>query len=112
MNIRKIDDSLSVSSQIAVGDVEIIAAQGFRSIICNRPDGEAADQPGFSEIAAAAHTAGLEARYLPVISGRLQHKDIAEFSGAMHELPGPVLAYCRSGARSAMLKSLGEESPQ
>nr|WP_306267697.1 TIGR01244 family sulfur transferase [Pararhizobium sp. IMCC3301] len=108
MNIRKIDDSLSVCPQISTDDIEIIAAKGFCSIICNRPDGEADNQPGFSEIAAAADAAGLEIRYLPVISGQLQDQDIAEFSAALRDLPAPVLAYCRTGTRSAMLCSLHE----
>ncbi len=108
MNIRKLDDSLSVSPQITAGDIEIIAAKGFRSIICNRPDGEAADQPDFSQISAAADAAGWKIRYLPVISGQLQVQDIAEFRTALHELPAPVLAYCRSGTRSAMLWSVNE----
>ena len=106
MDPRKISDALAVAPQISPGDVADLAAQGYRAIICNRPDGEGADQPGFDEIAAAARDAGLEARYVPVVSGKVSDDDAAAFDAALRDLPGPVLAYCRSGTRSATLWSL------
>jgi sulfide:quinone oxidoreductase len=30
-------------------------------------------------------------------------EDVAEFKAALAELPGPVLAYCRSGTRCRLL---------
>ena len=59
MDIRKINRGLSVSPQIAPADMAELKMAGFRSIICNRPDGEGNDQPTFSEIEAAARSAGL-----------------------------------------------------
>ena len=53
MEFRKITDDIAVSPQIAAADVKDIADAGYRSIICNRPDGEGADQPTFHEIARA-----------------------------------------------------------
>ena len=69
MQINKVTDALSVSPQITAEDVAAIRDAGFRAIICNRPDGEGADQPNFEEIEAAARAAGLEARYLPPLIG-------------------------------------------
>ena len=103
MDIRRIDDTLSVTSQIAPEALPDIAAQGFRAIICNRPDGEGADQPPFAAIAAAAEAEGLTARYIPVVSGAMTAEDVSAFAAARQELPAPVLAYCRSGARSTAL---------
>jgi sulfide:quinone oxidoreductase len=77
---------------------------GFRAVICNRPDAEAADQPGHREMAKAA--AGLEFRYLPVTPGIVTDETAVAFGQALGELPGPVLAYCRTGTRSATLWSL------
>ncbi|MBK45984.1 MAG: TIGR01244 family phosphatase [Roseovarius sp.] len=108
MQINKVTDALSVSPQITAEDVAAIRDAGFRAIICNRPDGEGADQPNFEEIEAAARAAGLEARYLPVTSGMVRDEDAAAFGQALMELPGPVFAYCRSGTRSATLWSLAE----
>jgi len=108
MEIKKISAEFSVSPQIEAADIPAIAAAGFRSIICNRPDGEGADQPSHEEIAAAAKAAGLEMRYLPVVAGMVRDEDAEAFGAAMLELPNPTLAFCRSGTRSATLWSLSE----
>ncbi len=112
MDPKRISDGLSVTPQITVADIPAIKDQGFRAIICNRPDGEGADQPGFEEIERAARAAGLEARYLPVVSGMVEDADAKSFATALRELPGPVLAYCRSGTRSATLWALGQAGKQ
>jgi sulfide:quinone oxidoreductase len=106
MEIRKILPEISVAPQIAPGDVKAIAEAGFRSIVCNRPDGEAADQPTFEEIEVEARKAGIEVRYLPVDKGRVTDEDADALNRAMMEMPGPVLAYCRTGTRSATCWSL------
>ena len=106
MDAKAITDTISVSPQITPEDVQEAAGLGYRSIICNRPDGEGADQPAFEEIEAAAKALGLEARYLPVVTGKVGDADAASFGGLLDELPKPVLAYCRSGTRSATLWSL------
>ncbi|GAB4265946.1 MAG: bifunctional protein tyrosine phosphatase family protein/NAD(P)/FAD-dependent oxidoreductase [Pararhodobacter sp.] len=108
MDPKTITDALSVSPQITAADIAEIKARGFRAIICNRPDGEAADQPSFDEIDAAARAAGIEARYVPVVAGLVRDEDAEAFATAMRELPGPVLAYCRTGTRSATLWSLSQ----
>ncbi|MCZ4269543.1 TIGR01244 family sulfur transferase [Rhodobacteraceae bacterium G21628-S1] len=108
MELREISSKITVSPQVTKKDVAEIKAKGFRAIICNRPDGEGADQPSFEEINAAAKLAGIEARYLPVQSGMVADEDVAAFRDALEELPRPLLAYCRSGTRSATLWSLSE----
>ncbi|MEI4234636.1 TIGR01244 family sulfur transferase [Roseovarius sp. D22-M7] len=108
MQVNNVTEALSVSPQITPQDVTKIRDAGFRAIICNRPDAEGADQPNFEEIETAAKAAGIEAHYLPVTSGMVQDSDAAAFGQALMELPGPVLAYCRTGTRSATLWSLTE----
>ena len=108
MEPKIVSSRLSVSGQIAPSDVAALAAAGYRAILCNRPDGEGADQATFEEIAAEAEQAGLEARYLPVVSGKVTDEDAAAFGRALDELPGPVFAYCRSGTRSVTLWSLSQ----
>lgn len=108
MNIKRISPDISVSPQITAEDVATLKAQGFRSIICNRPDGEGADQPNFEAIEAAAKAAGLEARYIPITGGLVRDADAEAFGRALSELPGPVMAFCRSGTRSATLWSLSQ----
>jgi len=115
MEIKPLSDELSVSGQIATEDVPAIKASGYRAIICNRPDGETPGQPVYVDIAEAAAANGVEARYLPVISGACDFDDVASFAAALESLPHPVLAYCRSGTRCAVLWALsqaGERHPQ
>ncbi|MDJ0639843.1 MAG: TIGR01244 family sulfur transferase, partial [Paracoccaceae bacterium] len=106
MDFRTIDSGLAVSPQIELAEVSAVAEAGYKSIICNRPDGEAADQPTHEEMRRAAEQAGLEFRYLPVTPGMVMDETAADFGTALTELPGPVLAYCRTGTRSATLWSL------
>ncbi|MFK5978376.1 MAG: TIGR01244 family sulfur transferase [Rhizobiaceae bacterium] len=108
MEIKTISATLSVSQQITVDEIQTLADQGFRSIICNRPDGEGADQQTFEEIEKIAIKAGLEARYIPIVAGKVSDEDVIEFDAAMQELPKPTLAYCRTGMRSATLWSLSQ----
>ncbi len=108
MELKKLSDKLFVSPQITADDMAAIKDAGFRAIICNRPDGEGADQPSFEEIDAAAKAAGIEARCVPVQSGMVRDEDVAAFGEALEDLQRPVLAYCRTGTRSATLWSFHE----
>ena len=108
MDIRTIAPDLSVSGQITAQDVGVIASQGFRSIVINRPDGEASDQPRHTEIVEAATRSGLSVRYLPVVSGNVTDADVAAFAEAMEALPAPMLAFCRTGTRSTTLWALSQ----
>ena len=106
MDLKKISEKTAVSPQITPQDMTAIKEAGFRAIICNRPDGEGVDQPSFEEIEAAAKKVGLEAAYVPVTSGKVRDEDVESFGAALKDLPRPVLAYCRTGTRSATLWSL------
>ncbi|KZB70141.1 MULTISPECIES: bifunctional protein tyrosine phosphatase family protein/NAD(P)/FAD-dependent oxidoreductase [Thalassospira] len=108
MEIKTISNGFSVSPQIVADDVKEIAKRGFRSIVCNRPDGEGADQPTFEEISNAAKEAGLEVRYQPIVSGKVSDDDARDFGRLFDELPKPVFAYCRTGTRSTTLWSLSQ----
>ncbi|ASV83316.1 hypothetical protein CES85_4095 [Ochrobactrum quorumnocens] len=101
MDIRQIDDNYSVTGQISPDDVRDIAAEGFQTIICNRPDGEGGeDQPSFAEVAKVAEKAGIKTYYIPVVGGQLTQENVDDMASALTEAEGPILGYCRSGARS------------
>ena len=108
MDFRRLSPDLAVSPQIAVSDVAELAAAGFKSVVCNRPDGEDPGQPPFAEIEAAAKAAGMETRWQPVASGGVTEADGIEFARLYAELPKPVFAYCRSGTRCSILWSYVE----
>jgi uncharacterized protein (TIGR01244 family) len=109
MNIRPITNDFSVSTQILPSDLPQLKANGFSAVICCRPDREDPGQPSFAEIAAAAEKIGMVARHVPVRPDAIGASEVAAFGRAIHELEGPVLGYCRSGARAA---NLWEKSPQ
>jgi sulfide:quinone oxidoreductase len=108
MQIQTLTPEISVSPQIAPADMDAIRAAGFRSLICNRPDGEGNDQPLFTEIRQAADDAGIEACYLPVDSGKVGDDQARQFAELFARLPKPVLAYCRTGMRSTTLWALAQ----
>lgn len=108
MELKKLSGQISVSAQLTVEDVAAVKAAGYRAIICNRPDGEAPDQPSFEEIERAATALGLECRYIPISGGMVSDADTVAFGAALRDLPGPVAAYCRSGTRSTTLWSLSQ----
>jgi sulfide:quinone oxidoreductase len=103
MEIRQLTETLSVCGQIRVEDIPNLADQGFRTLICNRPDREDIFQQPYAEIAAAAHDGGMAAHYLPVAPGGLTPELIAAFGDIIEGAEKPVLAYCRTGTRSTML---------
>lgn len=106
MQIRTLSPDLSICDQPRPEDMARIASLGFRAVIGNRPDGEEAGQPTWDELAAAAAQAGLAARHLP-IGGQVSAADQAEaFARALGEMPGPVLAWCRSGNRAEQVARL------
>jgi len=109
MQAHPLTDQLSVAAQISADDMATIAAQGFRSIVNNRPDDEAPGQPANAELEAAARQAGLEWRHIPVVSGKVNDEQVRSFAEALGQLPGPVLAFCRSGTRCSVLWALQAE---
>lgn len=112
MEYRQITDEYAVAGQIAVEDIDQIKALGYRSIICNRPDDEQDDQPSSAEIAAAAEAADIVFRHIPVISGQMTESDIMAMAEALDEIPGPVFAYCRSGARSTNIFAAANQTKE
>lgn len=106
MNTKKLSADLSVGQQLQLDDIPTLAELGFRSIICNRPDGEQANQPTFEQVSETARELKLETRYLPVVPGNFGSKEGDSFDSALQNLPKPVFAYCRTGFRSEKLWAL------
>lgn len=108
MDIKKINDRISVSGQIQPEDVQAIKQAGFVSIINNRPDGEAPDQPASAEIGEAARAAGLGYYEIPMGREGVSPEMVTATSAALEESDGPVFAFCRSGTRSTTLWALSQ----
>jgi uncharacterized protein (TIGR01244 family) len=102
--LRQVAQDVCVAGQLTPAAMAEAARAGFRSVVNNRPDFEhGPDQPTSAQIEAAAQAAGLEYRFLPVESGHQTPEQVAEFARLLNELPRPLLAFCRSGARSTRL---------
>ncbi|MGE4480198.1 TIGR01244 family sulfur transferase [Acidocella sp.] len=113
MNLKEITKDFLTSPQIAAADAAVVAAvHGIRAVICNRPDDEDEGQPAAAEIEAAAKEAGLAFAHIPVRSRDVSEADARKMAEALAALPKPVLAYCRSGARSeALWQAAGALTP-
>jgi len=106
-DFRPVTDTLSVSPQISVADVQAAADQGFKTIINNRPEGEDPSQPSGHEIEAAARAAGLAYFHIPVRGGPTPEQ-VETTARVFAEADQPVLAFCRSGTRSIVTWSLSQ----
>src|SRR6478736_8474577 len=106
--IRQLDDRTLVSGQIAPHEVAGLAEQGVTVIVNNRPDGEEPGQPLAADIEAAATAAGIPYHFVPIIRG-IGPADVEEMQKAMRQAEGgKLLAFCRSGTRSAMALALAK----
>nr|WP_294847419.1 TIGR01244 family sulfur transferase [uncultured Sphingomonas sp.] len=103
MDVRPISPNVWVSGQILPSDLPTLKEMGFRAIIGNRPDGEEADQPKWSDISEAAEQAGLAVAHIPITPGHMTSNEVLEFRDAVTGFEKPVLAFCRTGTRSAQL---------
>jgi len=108
LDVRRINDQVSVSPQISPEDVAAIKAQGFVAIINNRPDGESPDQPDSAVIEQAAHAAGLAYHYIPLGRDGVSSDMVEQTKQVFEGSTGPVFCYCRSGTRSTTLWALSQ----
>ena len=106
-DFRHVTDDFSTSPQIAIADVAEAARRGFKTLINNRPDGEAPDQPPSQAFAEAAKAAGLAYFHIPVRGGP-GPAEVEQMRAAVQDSAGPVLAFCRSGTRSIVTWSIGQ----
>jgi len=89
MDIRQITEKVSVRPQIGPCDMDAIAASGMRAMICNRPDGEGADQPGVVRIDRAAKAAGWRARHVPLKGGIVSDANVTALPQPCKVCPAP-----------------------
>jgi uncharacterized protein (TIGR01244 family) len=108
LELKRINQHVTVSPQISPEDVAAIKAAGFVAIINNRPDGEAPDQPSSDTIQKAAQAAGLVYHFIPLGREGVSPDMVARTKSALEGSAGPVFCYCRSGTRSTTLWALSE----
>ena len=98
-------DTYAVAPQITLEDVEALAAEGFRTIVCNRPDEEVPADICAEAVKAECERAGLNFILNPLSHGTL-NMDHVNLQRQATEAEAPVLAYCASGNRCSILWGL------
>ena len=94
---------LAVAPQPKLSDFQEFRRSGFTTVVNNRPDGEDPTQLGSAVEAEAARAAGLGYVHIPVTAMGMTEQDARLLKKMIEQAPGPVVAPCRSGARSFYL---------
>ena len=108
MRVLELAPQVYVSGQLFEHDVRLMAKQGVRSIMNNRPDGESMGQPLSADLAKMAEELGMNFLHLPVNPKAITKQVVEEFAKACGELERPLLIFCRSGARSTTMWEFAE----
>lgn len=108
MDIRTLSPTYAVSPQINPEDCAAIAAAGFGTIICNRPNAEIPPTHHDHVVKAAAEAAGLTFVVLPVTHQTMTPDLVDEQCAVLDQSNAPVLAYCASGTRSSIVWAMGQ----
>lgn len=105
MNIKNLNDKVTVSGQINISDIQELKRLGVNTIVCNRPDGEEPDQTTFEQIRTGANLLRIDAVHLPFVNDDMTLQDIDQLANLM-KTSERLHLYCRSGARSSTLWAL------
>ena len=101
MQITKINDLYSATGQINIDDLEQISENGFKTIICFRPqDEDKENQPKQDILKKEAKKRGISFVSIPVIPGQVTDENINQFNNEFSQNAQPILGYCKSGGRA------------
>lgn len=108
MDIRPLTDTYAVAPQLMPDEMPAVAAAGYTTVICNRPDAEIPPEIAAEVMQAAAEAAGLVFVINPVVGGAITMENVQAQAGAISAATGPVLAYCASGNRSSIVWAMAQ----
>jgi sulfide:quinone oxidoreductase len=101
--IIHITPQFAVTGVLFADDIVKLAGLGYRSILSNLPDGERPNQLPSAREASLAAAAGLSFRHIPVRKADIFLAPVVvAVRQALAVLPGPIVAHCASGQRSAL----------
>ena len=106
MKLTPLDRNFTVSPQITVEELPLLKQSGYRAIVNNRPDGEEPGQPAAEDLRREAERLGLAYAHIRVTPGQPRDEDARALARILADADGPVLAFCRTGNRSAKLWEL------
>jgi uncharacterized protein (TIGR01244 family) len=104
--LAELAPGVSAAGKLDRSDIEALAEAGIRTIVNNRPDGEDFGQLLAAEARQLAESLGIAYHHIPVTMASLAPADVEAFAEVLKTAPGPIVAHCRSGTRSALLWAL------
>lgn len=103
-HVVHITDDFAVARALGAEDFAVIAAQGFRTVLNFLPDGETKSQVSSDDARQLCEKAGMAYAHVPAQKYSLFTDGVvAPARQAMASLQAPVLAYCASGQRAAIV---------
>ncbi|MEL6360399.1 MAG: TIGR01244 family sulfur transferase [Pseudomonadota bacterium] len=102
----QITENFWVGPQVTDADLKAAADAGVSLVISNRMDGEEPGQPLIKDIETRATGLGLSFVSLPVGPMGINEAMLNAFQEAVDKTSGGVLAYCKSGFRSVMVRAM------
>ena len=108
MQIANLSGLYHVSPQISLTDIEFLSEKGFEKVICNRPDFEVPINIQSNVIEKVAKEIGLSFEYHPLTFENMNAENIEKQMSFLKESKRPILAYCTSGTRCAVIWALGQ----
>jgi sulfide:quinone oxidoreductase len=112
MKITQVNEQLSFSDQITLDEIETLAKQGVKALICNRPDGEEAGQLTAEQIETEASKHGIKFLNIPVPGRVIPNDSLDKFSKALTSTNEKIHAYCRTGTRCSIFWGLTQAQNQ
>lgn len=112
LTTKRLTPTLEVTAFLNTEQIHELANMGVQTLICNRPDDEEPGQPKVEELQAIAERLGLQWHHQPVISGQVTDEQGEAFGRILGQAKAPVVAFCRTGARSSMLWALQQRHYQ
>ncbi|WP_444889904.1 TIGR01244 family sulfur transferase [Microbulbifer sp. DLAB2-AA] len=102
MNIKKLDEQVSVSEHITCEAMAPLAQSGVQVVVCNCPEGESEVHPGYKAMERAAQDAGLRFIAIPFTRGRMTREHCEAFRDVLQG-GEKIHAFCLTGNRSSQV---------
>ena len=100
--MKELPGDVFITGQLLAAQIQALSEQGVMTFVNNRPDMEAPIQPRSEELEQTTQTLGVDYFHIPM-SGGLTPGLIEASVTAYENAPRPIVAFCASGMRSAVL---------
>jgi sulfide:quinone oxidoreductase len=107
-SLSQIDTQVYAAGQLHDADFAELARQGVKTIVNNRPDGEEPGQPTAGHGAEVAAKHGMAYHYIPVGREGPTEQAVNQMAAVLKDSTGPMVAHCRSGARSSNIYAMAK----